>query len=881
MNSLAIEPLKSPDNNAAWKLNSSPLADGKFQLRIVRADGSPIFDGPFARAAKRYRAAGWLGTLPLPAGAKTPPPAKFTGHTARYPDDVQVARWRAESRRIGAKREGANIALRLAGIEIGDEAQADRFEIVGIDVDHYVKGVGPKAKVKRGGDQLAALESKFGTLPSTWISSARTDGFSGIRYYRVPAGFKLRGQVDKDIECIYRGYRFAVVWPSTNPDHDDCLYWWFPPGAALTEDGRAEWNPETDALPEAHALPLLPDAWVDYLSNGRMRSDDNAAEMDTDSSVADLRTWADETFNDSAGQCARVAKSVADLKAEITSEATSHDKIVKAHWHLYRLAAEGHTGWKSAIAEIEAHWTAEVIERDKRGRDELKREVWRSRTNALRRIKKQVEANVAIGAVAVPPDLCDGTPVPRGNPTMTAPSPTPASPSSIKPDLAHSGQVRIAYRLQTRYADKLLHVEGIGWHFWDGKRWLFDGGARQAKRGVLDILRRAYTTTIGNPSEDAKKLRSDIKKCESANGLAGVLSVAAALPKFAADARDLDADPYLINVANGTLDLHTGKLRAHNPADRITKICRGAFQPDAPGPNWDAFLTRVLPDADVLGFMQRLVGVGLLGTVREHVLPILTGTGANGKSVFDKAIRFALGDYAIAAEPDLFMHREGAHPTGEMDLRGVRWVSVSESDKDRRLAEATVKRLTGGDTVRARRMRQDFVEFDASHSAVLITNHLPKVSGDDPAIWRRLRVVPFDVVIPEHEQDGELGEKLAAEADAILSWAGAGLRAYLAGGLAEPARVRAATDGYHLASDSVSRFISECCATGKLAASAARATTSDLHDAFRRWQIQDGCEPLGRKAFGLALDAKGYPSGAPSQGKRYRRGIALSIEWVV
>ena len=129
-------------------------------------------------------------------------------------------------------------------------------------------------------------------------------------------------------------------------------------------------------------------------------------------------------------------------------------------------------------------------------------------------------------------------------------------------------------------------------------------------------------------------------------------------------------------------------------------------------------------------------------------------------------------------EPDLFLHRQGAHPTGEMDLLGIRWCVVSEIEKDRRLAEATMKRLTGGDTIRARRMRQDFIEFTPSHTAIMVTNHLPKVSGDDPAIWRRLRVVPFDVVIPEDQRNKHLDEQLQLDADAVLAWAVAGYLDY-------------------------------------------------------------------------------------------------------
>ena len=430
----------------------------------------------------------------------------------------------------------------------------------------------------------------------------------------------------------------------------------------------------------------------------------------------------------------------------------------------------------------------------------------------------------------------------------------------------HSGQLRMAYRLAARYSDRLLFVHSLGWFYWDRRRWAPDDGGH-AKRAVVHVLRLALSQSV-----DDLSLRRDVQKCESASGITGVLDVAAALEPFAVTVRALDADPYLLNVANGTLDLRTLKLRPHAPADRLTKVCRGAYHPDAESAAWAKFLPRILPSADVRGFFQRWVGVGLVGEVLEHKLPIGTGTGANGKSVLVGAIGNALGDYAITAEPDLFMHREGAHPTGEMDLRGVRWVAVSESDRDRRLAEATLKRLTGGDTIRARRMRQDFVEFAPSHTALLITNHLPKVSGDDAAIWRRLRVVPFDVVIPESEQDAEMGARLELAADAILTWAVAGWRDYQTRGLDEPSDVRVATDRYQESSDALGRFIADMCT---VSSPALQATTTTLHEAWTRWQIEDGCEPTGLRAFGLALDRRGYPAKPVSNSKRWRSGIAL------
>lgn len=441
--------------------------------------------------------------------------------------------------------------------------------------------------------------------------------------------------------------------------------------------------------------------------------------------------------------------------------------------------------------------------------------------------------------------------------------PNPVLPSPPN----HSGQVRMAYWLAAAYEHRLLHVHGIGWHRWDGARWAVDDGEGYAKRAVLSVLRSALAESLADV-----QLREDVRKCESHNGIQGVLGIAAALEPFAVTVAGIDADPYLVNCANGTLDLRTMELRPHDPADRITKVARAAYGPVRSG-MWSSHIERVLPDEPVRAYLQRLIGVALLGRVTEHVLPILTGTGANGKGTTYKAVCWALGDYASTAEPDLFMHREGAHPTGEMDLMGRRLIVVSESDEGRRLAEATMKRLTGGDTIRARRMRRDFVEFEPSHMPLLITNHLPKVSGDDPAVWRRIRVIPFDVTIPEADRDSDLEERLQADADAVLSWAVAGWRSYRAlGALSEPDAVLARTADYQKASDAVGRFLAEMCVTGS---PVVKATTAQLFSAWEKWRVADGAEMVSQKAFGQALDRLGYPASNPVQGKRWRSGIGL------
>lgn len=439
-------------------------------------------------------------------------------------------------------------------------------------------------------------------------------------------------------------------------------------------------------------------------------------------------------------------------------------------------------------------------------------------------------------------------------------------------DKVHRGQARMAYRLADDNAGKLLHVHGLGWHTWDGQRWAEDQRG-VAVRAVLSVLRRAMADSVGLAKFEQAQLISDVRKCESDSGIRGVLSIAAQLLPFAATVADMDADPYPLNCANGTLDLHTLTLHPHDPAHRITKVTRAAYRPGLPiEGRWRSFLERVLPDQDVRAFLARYVGQGLVGRVLEHSLVFLTGTGRNGKGVFYGAVAWALGDYATVAEPDLFMHREGAHPTGEMDLRGRRWVAVSENDKDRKLAEATVKRLTGGDIIKARHMRKDFVEFEPSHTAVLVTNHLPRVSGDDPALWARLRVVPFNVVLPTEEQNPHLPEELQLEADSILSWAVAGWRAYQERGMGEPPAVVAATDRYHTASDDIARFIEEECLPDK----DARTPVGDLYSRWETWCYADRqAKLISQRAFGNEMVRRGFALSKDGHGKRFRDGIAL------
>jgi putative DNA primase/helicase len=434
----------------------------------------------------------------------------------------------------------------------------------------------------------------------------------------------------------------------------------------------------------------------------------------------------------------------------------------------------------------------------------------------------------------------------------------------------HRGQVRIAYRLAARHADDLMYVYGIGWFHWDGKRWAEDHQGK-AKLAVLETLQAALAESL----ED-RTLREDVRKCETASGIGGVLDIASALEPFAFTVEHLDSDPNMLNTQTGVLDLATGELLAHDPAYRCTKITHAGYSPTvANGHTWHTFLEQALPDLEVRGYFQRLIGLALLGAVRENILPIATGSGGNGKGVAYGAVLHALGGYAYAAENDLFTSAKAnanAASPALMGLRGMRLVVVSETERDQPLAEALMKIITGGDPITARPLYGKPVTFQPSHTALLVTNHLPKVSGDDEAIWRRLRVVPFNVSF-RNSPDTSLGERLRGEADDILAWAIEGWRQYQARGLAEPESVRVATGDYRKSNDAVARFIDDICTL----APHVHVGHRELFSAWRSWCADTGELPGTERDFGAAIQAHGHMARRTKIGKRYG-GIALLAE---
>jgi putative DNA primase/helicase len=414
-----------------------------------------------------------------------------------------------------------------------------------------------------------------------------------------------------------------------------------------------------------------------------------------------------------------------------------------------------------------------------------------------------------------------------------------------------------AQRMRARHGSNLRYC--YAWSkalVWDTRRWGEDDtGAmeRQAKETVRSIYGEA------EKAKD-KELREALAKwavvSEDAKHIRAMMGLVRSEPGIAVRPRDLDQGRFLLNVVNGTLNLQTGELRDHCLGDHITKLAPVRYDAKAACPLWDRFLDRIMAgNTDLIDFLRRAVGYSLTGSVAEQCLFLLYGTGANGKSTFLSALLAMLGDYAIQGVSELLMSRgHDTHPTEKADLFGRRLVSCVEYEEGRRMAESLMKQLTGGDAIRARRMREDFWQFWPTHKLFIAVNHKPIVRGTDYAVWRRIKLVPFEVTIPDEEKDRHLLDKLKRELPGILAWAVRGCMEWQQHGLGEPDEVRQATADYRGEMDALMRFVAERCVQN----SEVRCTLKQMFAAYAKWAAEGGEEVFTRQAFNTKLRERGF-----------------------
>jgi len=432
-----------------------------------------------------------------------------------------------------------------------------------------------------------------------------------------------------------------------------------------------------------------------------------------------------------------------------------------------------------------------------------------------------------------------------------------------------------AERLHALYGERFRYSHPQRAFFvWDNTRWAQD------ERGVIRHLARETARELYSQAWDVKdtdlqdQIIKHARRSEGSQAITNMLKEVASVPGVAVVPDELDRGAFLLNVRNGTVDLRTGELRPHRREDLLTKIAPVDYDTGAKCPRWLQFLEEVFaPHPDIPDFLQRAVGYSLTAETREECLFLCHGTGRNGKGVFLKTVCEVLGDYASTADFSAFLVRKNDGPRDDIaNMRGRRLVRAEESNEGARLAEGIVKTLTGGDRVRARRLHENSYEFDPTWKIWLATNHKPAIRGTDPAIWSRLKLIPFEVSFAGREDRG-LKQRLRDEMPGILAWAVEGCLRWLEDGLEFPESVVNATAEYRDESDQVGRFIAEECVPLPTFQTAART----LYGAYRKWAEGAGEGDLTETEFGRRMTDRGYLRKRMTRGNVYF-GVGLRAD---
>jgi len=686
--------------------------------------------GVYAEGVVGYAQAGWPCIIPVPPLDKFPPPVGFTGADGRDTEPLQLVQW------TGSHAD-YSIALRMPD------------GVIGLDVDHYDKvktlpDGSTKIVEKRGADTLAKYEAKWGPLPATWSSTARGTaegpGPSRILFFRVPPQ-RYTTKLEGDVEVIQRHHRYAVVAPSLHHDLGSTYAWFDPAGLPA------------DQPPKPIELAELPQAWVDGLLEGA--TDQGPASADPASGQHLL----DQLLADNREECAEItsAKLLGLGEAGRADQGSRHDTMTARIHHLVQLAAHGHTGVASAIAELHELWQQLTAGEDRGPEfgDML-------RTSARKAV-------TLVGENQVPMDPCI---LDRG---FTVAGAAPADNRPPDPDAEHldvepmapprwwSARLQMGAHAfeptgdldQTIAQNVLARVHPAVRYAYDSGDWLLQQGDRWETRKDLSgwcVAEVAWLMPIGSSDKEAAdedKLRAARRaRLMSHKGAVAVSStikrlVESGMHPIALALAELDSEPDVLWAGGMPWDLRRsvdGLVAAPMGLDS-PHLHTAAVSPDRrPTPYWDAFLAAVWPDAEMRAWALRVLSIAVTG-YSDRAMPVLWGPKGRGKTQVVNLMMSVLGSYAHAANPKL-LTAKAEHDHIVYALRGRRLSFIDEAPREDKPGQERLKQLTGGGELTANQMYSRAVTFRPTHTLVLTANDEPNLT--DPAVRDRVRLIPTE-----------------------------------------------------------------------------------------------------------------------------------------
>jgi putative DNA primase/helicase len=412
------------------------------------------------------------------------------------------------------------------------------------------------------------------------------------------------------------------------------------------------------------------------------------------------------------------------------------------------------------------------------------------------------------------------------------------------------------------------------WLVWAGAHWQVDEDGR-VERAAIEVIRERKIAALSLvDTERQRKMISYLIGAENASKQRGLLTQASVLRSFATTIARFDIEHGVAGAPNGLLDLNAGLLYEPSKDDLITMCLGTPVNLEASCSRWRRFLNEVFADdQELIAFIQRAIGYSLTGDTSEQVMFLCHGSGANGKSVFLETLGLVLGDYSAGTPFATFDADRRNESTNDLAaLKGKRFVTVIESDEDRRLAEARVKAVTGQDRITCRFLYGEFFTYEPTFKLWMAMNHKPIIRGTDRGIWRRIKLIPFTQNFEGRAEDKNLKSELKGELSGILNWILEGLQAWQKNGLGSAKVVEAATEEYRKESDILGQWFSDCAASSP----GSFTTASEAFDSFRNWCKSFGFKEPTQTGFARSLVEHGYERGT-ERNKRGYKGFILVV----